>query len=114
MTKLTMVMSGLIFAGVCLQAQAQIIVDIAKVTCDQFVTYKIANPNNIALWLSGYFNGRRGDTLVDTLAMGENNKKLHDYCLTHMQMPLLQAAEIVYGQSEAAGAAPRAGPPSAR
>ena len=43
-------------------AHAQVMLDLSKVTCDQWAGYKITNPQNIALWLSGYYNGKRGNT----------------------------------------------------
>ena len=43
---------------------AQVTVDLSKVTCNQWVGYKITNPQNIALWLSGFQHGKRGDTVV--------------------------------------------------
>ncbi len=47
-------------------AQAQVMLDLSKVTCDQWVKYQVANPKFIAMWLSGYFHGKRGDTMIDT------------------------------------------------
>jgi len=35
-------------------------VDVSKITCDQFATYKIANPEYIAIWLNGYYHGTQG------------------------------------------------------
>jgi acid stress chaperone HdeB len=40
-------------------AQAQVTIDVAKITCDQFTAYRITDPHNIAIWLSGYYNGKR-------------------------------------------------------
>jgi acid stress chaperone HdeB len=97
MKKCMIAISCLIFAIPCLKANAQMTLDIAKITCEQFVTYKITNPNNIALWLSGYYNGKRGNTIIDTLALTESSKKLQDYCLEHLQVPVMQAAEKIYG-----------------
>jgi len=37
-------------------AQAQVMVDVAKVNCDQFVHHKISEPRLIAAWLSGYYH----------------------------------------------------------
>jgi hypothetical protein len=34
-------------------AQAQVAIDVTKMTCEQFATYKIANPKFIAIWLNG-------------------------------------------------------------
>jgi acid stress chaperone HdeB len=49
----------LVIASVPLRAQ--VIVDVAKIDCHQFATYKIAHPDRIAIWLDGYFHGKRGD-----------------------------------------------------
>ena len=46
-------------------AQAQVMLDLSKVTCDQWVKYQVANPKFIAMWISGYFHGKRGDTMID-------------------------------------------------
>lgn len=56
--------------------QAQVTVDVAKMTCGQFATYKVASPKNIAIWLSGYYHGKRGDTLVDTQQLDEDTDKI--------------------------------------
>jgi hypothetical protein len=36
---------------------AQTTIDVAKITCEQLVLLKVADPNHIAIWLSGYYNG---------------------------------------------------------
>ena len=56
-------------------AQAQVTVDVAKMTCGQFATYKVTSPKNIAIWLNGYHHGVRGDTVVDTHLLDEDTKK---------------------------------------
>ena len=43
-------------------AAAQVTVDVAKITCEQYVLYKIADPREIAMWLSGFYNGKRNNT----------------------------------------------------
>ena len=42
---------------------AQVTIDVAKISCFQFATYKIAEPDRIAIWLHGYFHGKRGDLI---------------------------------------------------
>jgi hypothetical protein len=78
-------------------AQAQVTLDVAKITCDQFVGYKITNPQNIAIWLSGYRSGQRGTTIVDTQALAANARKLQDYCLRNPQVPVMQAVDTLFG-----------------
>jgi hypothetical protein len=62
--------SGFILASASSAAQAQVTVDVSKITCEQFVGYKITNPRNISMWLSGYYNGKRGNTMLDTQGLG--------------------------------------------
>ena len=81
-------------------AHAQVTVDLSKVTCEQWSGYKITNPQNIALWLSGYYNGKRDNTVIDTQELAAENKKLRDFCITNPQMPVMQAVEKLMGASK--------------
>lgn len=76
--------------------RAQVTLDLSKITCDQYVGYKITDPQNIAMWLSGYYNGKRGNTVVDTQGLNENSKKLRDYCLRNPATPVMQATELLF------------------
>jgi acid stress chaperone HdeB len=96
MTKSMLIVSELILALVAVSAaHAQVTVDVSKITCDQFVGYKITNPQNIAIWLSGYYNGKRGNTVIDTQGLAKNARKVQDYCLTKPQVPVMQAVETL-------------------
>ena len=88
---------GLVLTAASAPANAQVSLDLAKVTCDQWSGYKITNPQNIALWLSGYYNGKRGNTVIDTQGLASENQKLRDFCITNPQMPVMQAAEKLFG-----------------
>ena len=99
MTRLALAL-GLILVAASVPAQAQVSLDLAKVTCDQWSGYKITNPQNIALWLSGYYNGKRGNTVIDTQGLAAENQKLRDFCITNPQMPVMDAAEKLFGVSK--------------
>ena len=73
--------------------------DVSKVTCWQFATYKVANPQFIAIWVNGYHQGKRGDTVVDTQRLVANADKLSDYCTKNPDIPLMQAVETVFGSA---------------
>jgi hypothetical protein len=73
--------------------------DVSKITCDQFVGYKITNPQDIAIWLSGYYSGMRGSTIVDTQGLADKARKMQDYCLRNPQMPVMKAADTLFGTS---------------
>jgi|SRR5262245_2979177 hypothetical protein len=77
--------------------QAQVTVDVAKITCRQYLTGKIATPRSVANWLSGYFHGERGDTTLDHGAMAADVGKLDAFCRKNHDTPLLEAARKLFG-----------------
>ena len=86
MVKFLMVAAVMIFAlERTPESRAQVMLDVSKVTCDQFVGYKITDPQNIAIWLSGYYNGMRGNTVVDTQGLDANTLcQLLNMCKTDL------------------------------
>ena len=80
-------------------AEAQVVVDVSKISCSQFATYKIENPEYIAIWLSGYYHGTRGDMKVDIQTLSADAKKVEYYCLSQPDIPLVQAVKTVLGIS---------------
>ena len=79
------------------QLCAQVVIDVGKITCQQFATYKVAHPDRLAIWLNGYFHGKRGDLMVDTQELAGNTDKVQDYCLKNPDVPLMQAVETLFG-----------------
>ena len=74
-------------------AGAQVTIDVAKITCDQFTLYKVTDPQNVAIWLSGYYHGRQNDTTLDTLELATYLQKVKDYCNLNPQVTVMQAVE---------------------
>ena len=95
MTKLIPLSCLILIAGAVATAHAQVVLDMSKVTCDQFTGYKITNPQNIAIWLSGYHAGRRGDTMIDTEALKARAQRLRDYCLLHPDVMVMRAVDLL-------------------
>ncbi len=96
-----LIIATLILAvGPCALARAQVTVDIAKITCEQFTLYKITDPQNIALWLSGYYHGQRNDTIVDTQQLAANLKKIKDYCNLKPNETVMHAVESVFAPAK--------------
>lgn len=74
---------------------AQVTIDVSKVSCEQFALYKVASPETLAIWVHGYYSGKRGNTLVDVEALKANMKKLRDYCVQNPEVPLLDAVDTL-------------------
>jgi len=99
MMKLVVIASGSILAFAAVPAaQAQVMLDVSKVTCEQYYGYKITNPQNIAIWVSGYYHGKRGDVTLDTQGLVENARKLRDYCRRNPQTLVMQAVETLFAK----------------
>lgn len=95
MKKPVLVALALVLPGSAVQAQ--VTVDVARITCGQFVTYKVADPKLIAVWLDGYHHGRQGSTIVEPQWLEESEEKVREYCLKHESEPLMQAVEKILG-----------------
>jgi hypothetical protein len=78
-------------------ARAQVTIDISTITCKQFRGYTVTNPANIALWLSGYHNSKKNNTIVKVESFKENLENLKDYCITHPAVMVMHAAEAILG-----------------
>lgn len=76
---------------------AQVSLEIAKITCGQYLGYKVANPKSIAIWLNGYYHGKRGDTVIDTQQLDQDTDKIQKYCAENPDALLMQAVETVVG-----------------
>ena len=96
MTRFGFICAAAIAALLCVPgACAQVTVDMAKITCDQLTLGRITDPQNIALWLSGYYHARQNNTLVDTQALAANVQKIKQYCLRKPDVTVMQAVETV-------------------
>jgi acid stress chaperone HdeB len=98
MTRFVGIVSALIFAlDAVPAARAQVMLDVSKVTCEQFAGYKITTPENVAIWLSGYYHGKRGNTVVDMQKLLADTKTMERYCLQNPQILVMNAVETVLG-----------------
>ena len=80
-------------------ARAQVTIDASKITCEQFVFSKIAPVRSIALWLSGYYRGKRDNPTIDLQAFEANADKVESFCKQqkNFKLPVMQAIEQVLG-----------------
>ena len=62
-------------------ARAQTTIDVSKITCDQYILLKVADPEKIAIWLSGYYHAKRGSTTIDVQLLKDQPEKVRNYCL---------------------------------
>jgi acid stress chaperone HdeB len=79
-------------AGAAAPARAQMIIDVSKVTCEQFLT---ASPNAVeaGIWLSGYYNGLRKNTQLDLVQFKKNADAVVAGCRADPKMTVMQAVD---------------------
>ena len=76
--------------------QAQTTIDVAKITCDQLTLLKV-EPDYIALWLSGYYNGKRNNTVIDVEQFKELATKVKRDCLYNNRGTVMETVERLAG-----------------
>ena len=83
--------------GTSAATQAQLTIDVAKITCEQFVAGKVADSRSLSIWLSGFYNGTRNNTLVDVSTLQKDSQDLMDYCFSHRKVILMNAVKNLFG-----------------
>jgi len=78
------------------KAEAQVTIDISRITCDQFLGYRSINPDDLAMWLSGYYSAKRGYTIVDIELLAAQKRRLQDYCLRNVNVPVMKAIDELF------------------
>jgi hypothetical protein len=85
--------------GLPTAAQAQVTIDASKITCEQFVLSKVGTPRTIAAWLSGFYNGRRDNRILDPQGFEEKLTKLESFCYQaqNAKLPVMKVVEELFG-----------------
>ena len=77
-------------------ARAQETVDVAKITCNQFMFGRIADSRTISIWLIGYYSGMRNNSVIDTAVVQKQAQDLVQYCMAHSEASVMDAAKSVF------------------
>jgi ectoine hydroxylase-related dioxygenase (phytanoyl-CoA dioxygenase family) len=81
--------------------QAQVTVDITKITCEQLAMQQLPwNSGDVMLWLNGYYHGERHNTNVEAEAIKRSENKLSQYCLLHGEMTVMDAVKQINGSDK--------------
>ena len=75
--------SALLMFVQIIPSQAQERLDVAKITCKQYFFDEITFSQYVVMWLSGYYNGKRNNTIIEPDAIKKNEEKVNQYCHGH-------------------------------
>jgi len=95
--KTTHIVAAMMLTLGAFPAQAQTSVDVAKISCRQFIFDDIALSKSIAVWLAGYYSGQQRNTKVDLDRMQQNIDKVQDYCRLNLETPVMEASKKALG-----------------
>lgn len=73
--------------------QAQVTVDISKITCEQFNVLQKAD--SVAVWLSGFYHGQRNAAVLDVNKFQDNVNNFRAACRLpdNFKRPVMQLIE---------------------
>jgi len=81
-------------------AHAQETMDVAKITCNQFMFGSIADLRTISLWLFGYYDGGLKNTVIDSASMQNSSRELTQYCMAHSDALVMDAVKNILGKAK--------------
>jgi HdeA/HdeB family len=93
-----LLLTSTLFVLVHIPAQAQVTLDVAEITCEQIVGEKLPWPSKyIGLWLNGYYNGKRNNTIIEPESLQKDSETVEFYCLKHPETTIMDAIKNVLG-----------------
>jgi acid stress chaperone HdeB len=85
---------NLLLIAPCAHAQTA---DMSLVTCSDLSHAYAGDLVVIGSWLSGYYNAKRNNTVVNLEELGANTQKVLQFCRTNPGVTAMQAVEQVTG-----------------
>ena len=78
-------------------ANAQLTIDMGKITCEQYLAMPPSQSENFSAWMSGWFSYQNNKTVVDLLLHQKNIASVKDWCGYH------RMESVMYGLQRAVG-----------
>ena len=74
--------------------QAQVTVDVVKITCEQLSMEELPfTSRDVILWLSGYYHHEHNNTVIEPGAVKRDANNLNRYCYQHGEMTVMDAVK---------------------
>ena len=78
-------------------ANAQVTIDMGKITCGQYLAMPPSQSDNFSAWMSGWFSYQNRRTFVDLALHQQNIANVKAWCQSH------PAESVMYGLQQAVG-----------
>ncbi len=74
--------------------QAQVTVDVVKITCEQLSMEELPiSSRDVIFWLSGYYHREHENTVIEPGAIRRDASNLNRYCYQHGEMTIIDAVK---------------------
>src|SRR6516164_4446673 len=74
--------------------QAQVTVDVSKITCEQLEMQALPfGSRDIVFWLSGYYHREHNNTVIEPDAIKRDANNLNTYCFEHGNTTVMDAVK---------------------
>jgi HdeA/HdeB family protein len=74
--------------------QAQVTVDVVKITCEQLAMEQLPfSSRDVIFWLSGYYHREHNNTVIEPGAIKRDASNLNRYCYQHGEMTVMDAVK---------------------
>ena len=74
-------------------AQAQMPVDVSKITCEEMQKGSLGDAAALGMWLSGYYNAKRGTSVFDVERATVNARKISELCAANPKQTVMLTIE---------------------
>jgi hypothetical protein len=81
-------------------AAAQTKADMAKITCADLSKLYADEFLVLGAWMSGYYNAKRNNTLIDVKQLAINTKNVLEFCNKNTKMTVMKAIETIATASQ--------------
>jgi HdeA/HdeB family protein len=81
-------------------AAAETKVDMATVSCGDLSSMQLEEFVVIGAWMSGYHNGKRGNTAIDIKELAGNSAKVAAFCQGNPTVTVMKAVETLSASSK--------------
>lgn len=95
MTRIAAICAAILSVLLGANANAQMKVDMAAFTCGDLASMDAAEFVVIGSWMSGYYNAKRNNAMIDVKQLQENTKNVVVYCKSNPTVTVMKAIETL-------------------
>ena len=81
-------------------AQAQVKVDMSKITCAQVIAMPADDQNDYAAWMSGWYAQKSGRTFIDMGKFQQNFTSVMDWCAANKSETVMAGLQRAFDEQK--------------